>query len=110
MPDPTTPRQVGEALRQALAYDNPRFLSLRVSKHALSELLREFDALAKDHEAALAALNEYAQDHGPLPPVMGVSRDAECPKSLTVFFRREPTDDEMRALHDWLRKLGGANG
>ena len=35
-----------------------------------------------------------------LPRVSGVSRDAECPKALIVFFEREPTDDQMRALHE----------
>lgn len=42
----------------------------------------------------------------PLPRVSGVSRDAECPKALVVFFQREPTDDEMRALHELLRAHG----
>lgn len=110
MPDPTTPRQVGEALRKALAADNPRFLSLRVSKFELTRLLEEFDALARDHEAALAALNEYAQERPPLPQVMGVSRDAECSTALAVFFRREPTDDEMRALHELVRAHGTTGG
>jgi hypothetical protein len=38
-----------------------------------------------------------------LPPVSGVSRDAEHPHALVVYFRREPTDDELRALHELVR-------
>ena len=37
------------------------------------------------------------------PGAVGISRDAESPKSLLIAFDREPTDDEMRALHDGLR-------
>ena len=37
------------------------------------------------------------------PGAVGVSRDAENPQVLSIFFDREPTDDEMRALHEGLR-------
>jgi hypothetical protein len=44
-----------------------------------------------------------AQSEAPaLPRANGVSRDAEWPKAMLVFFERELTDDEMRALHDKL--------
>lgn len=39
-----------------------------------------------------------------LPKANGVSRNAEYPTSMLVFFDRELTDDEMRSLHDQLRK------
>ena len=36
----------------------------------------------------------------------GVSRAAEYPKALIVFFERDPTDDQMRALHELVRSHG----
>lgn len=37
-----------------------------------------------------------------LPVVDGVGRDADNPRCLIVYTRTEPTDDEMRALHEML--------
>lgn len=34
----------------------------------------------------------------------GISRDAEHSQMLTVSFSRRPTDSEMRAIHDFLRR------
>lgn len=36
----------------------------------------------------------------------GVVRDAENPKALTVMFDREPTDDELRAIHEYISMVG----
>jgi hypothetical protein len=37
-----------------------------------------------------------------LPRAIGVSRDAEWPKAMLVFFERPLSDDEMRGLHEVL--------
>jgi hypothetical protein len=37
----------------------------------------------------------------------GVGRNAEEPKSLLVYFNRPPTNDELRAVHDFLRHSPG---
>jgi hypothetical protein len=34
----------------------------------------------------------------------GVGRNAEWPKSLIFYFSRIPTDDEMRFLHDVMKR------
>lgn len=34
----------------------------------------------------------------------GVGRDSENPKALCFSFSRPPTDDELRALHDLVRR------
>lgn len=36
----------------------------------------------------------------------GVARDAENKQALSVVFDREPTDGEVRAIHDYLRMVG----
>lgn len=36
------------------------------------------------------------------PAAMGIGRDAENPKAVSVYFQRELRDDELRALHDLL--------
>lgn len=38
-----------------------------------------------------------------LPRVNGVSRMIDAPRSIAVHFTREPTDDELRALHELVR-------
>ncbi|MEM7301902.1 MAG: hypothetical protein AAF468_12520 [Pseudomonadota bacterium] len=35
--------------------------------------------------------------------VLGVGRDAENAQALSVVFNRELTNEELRAIHDWLR-------
>lgn len=35
---------------------------------------------------------------------VGISRDAGEPKSLLIAFNRSPTNDEMRAVHEFLRR------
>ena len=44
-----------------------------------------------------------------LPSVHGVYCCAENPNALTVVFKRRPTDDELRNLHDLVRAHGGPN-
>ena len=54
---------------------------------------------------AEARANRKAADakSRPRPSSVGVSRDANNAKTLSVTFDREPTDDEIRALHEGLR-------
>jgi len=40
--------------------------------------------------------------------VIGVGRDAEMPRGLMLYMNREPTDDEMRAIHDGNAGLAAA--
>lgn len=39
----------------------------------------------------------------------GVGRDAEHLRSLCFYFNRVPTDDEMRYLHDVMRRATACN-
>lgn len=34
--------------------------------------------------------------------VAGISRDGESPKNLVLYLRNPPSDDDIRALHDFL--------
>jgi hypothetical protein len=47
------------------------------------------------------------QDQPTLAPLkcIGVSRDAECPIALSFMFNRQPTDDEMRDIHEGIGHL-----
>ncbi len=38
----------------------------------------------------------------------GVSRDADLPTALSIFFSRAPTDDEMRGVHELLARRAAA--
>lgn len=38
--------------------------------------------------------------------VVGVGRDVENPKVLVVYFSGEPTDDQLREVHERLSRLG----
>ena len=44
-----------------------------------------------------------------LPRVKGVGREGGSLKALVVYFDREPTNDDMRAFHDFIRIFGTAN-
>lgn len=35
---------------------------------------------------------------------VGIGRDAQEPRCLSVAFNRSPTDDELRAVHNFLRR------
>ena len=54
------------------------------------------EAASAERMAAKAARRKW-------PSSVGVSRDAGNARTLCIAFDREPTDDEMRALHDGLR-------
>lgn len=41
------------------------------------------------------------------PRITGVSREPNYSRALTVYFERTPTDDELRAFHDYLRSAPG---
>lgn len=41
------------------------------------------------------------------PRIAGVSREPNFSRALTVYFERTPTDDELRAFHDYLRSAQG---
>lgn len=53
--------------------------------------------------AAERAVRE-AQRLDKRPGAVGVHREPGNPNALTVVFDREPSDDDLRALHDGLRK------
>lgn len=43
-----------------------------------------------------------------VPEVSGIGRDAEHPRAVVLYLRKEPTDDDMRAIQDGLRSLAAA--
>lgn len=42
----------------------------------------------------------------PALKVNGIMRDAEDPRALVLYLSREPSDDELRAIHDAARAFG----
>lgn len=56
------------------------------------------------YAAMLAAAPDspVQSDEVNLPPIHGVSRVADNPCSLMLLLKREPTDDDLRAIHDAL--------
>lgn len=45
-----------------------------------------------------------------VPEVSGIGRDFAYPRSVVLYLRTEPTDDDLRAIHDGLRSLAAAPG
>ncbi|HBO2591097.1 TPA: hypothetical protein L4I34_004167 [Pseudomonas aeruginosa] len=43
-----------------------------------------------------------------VPEVSGIGRDFAYPRSVVLYLRTEPTDDDLRAIHDGLRSLAAA--
>ncbi|MEN1538533.1 hypothetical protein AAIH37_08305 [Pseudomonas aeruginosa] len=51
-----------------------------------------------------------AQAQHSVPEISGIGRDAEHPRAVVLYLRTEPTDDDLRAIHDGLRSLAAAPG
>ncbi|HHG5615074.1 TPA: hypothetical protein ACPWPP_003796 [Pseudomonas aeruginosa] len=61
-----------------------------------------------DTAVELAAQTTQAQHS--VPEVSGIGRDFAYPRSVVLYLRTEPTDDDLRAIHDGLRSLAAAPG
>ncbi|MFU7214651.1 hypothetical protein ACM74S_12660 [Pseudomonas aeruginosa] len=61
-----------------------------------------------DTAVELAAQTTQAQHC--VPEVSGIGRDFAYPRSVVLYLRTEPTDDDLRAIHDGLRSLAAAPG
>lgn len=51
-----------------------------------------------------------AQAQHSAPEVSGIGRDTGHPRAVVLYLRKEPTDDDLRAIHDGLRSLAAAPG
>ncbi|HHX2196051.1 TPA: hypothetical protein ACU7CE_005844 [Pseudomonas aeruginosa] len=51
-----------------------------------------------------------AQAQHSVPEVSGIGRDFAYPRSVVLYLRTEPTDDDLRAIYDGLRSLAAAPG
>ncbi|WP_200964728.1 hypothetical protein, partial [Pseudomonas aeruginosa] len=78
-------------------------LSEYADKHRL-----HFNNLCAVVRSALIALPAQAQHS--VPEVSGIGRDFAYPRSVVLYLRTEPTDDDLRAIHDGLLSLAAAPG
>ncbi|HGN2374775.1 TPA: hypothetical protein ACKRWG_003038 [Pseudomonas aeruginosa] len=53
---------------------------------------------------------DSAQAQHSAPEVSGIGRDTGHPRAVVLYLRKEPTDDDLRAIHDALRSLAAAPG
>ncbi|HCE9176225.1 TPA: hypothetical protein ACKRRJ_006504 [Pseudomonas aeruginosa] len=86
--------------------DVARALGLRPSQErgfAWSYLLASINSCVKASEDA-------AQAQHSAPEVSGIGRDTGHPRAVVLYLRKEPTDDDLRAIHDALRSLAAAPG
>ncbi len=86
--------------------DVARALGLRPNQErgfAWSYLLASIKSCVKASEDA-------AQAQHSVPEVSGIGRDFAYPRSVVLYLRTEPTDDDLRAIHDGLRSLAAAPG
>lgn len=86
--------------------DVARALGLRPNKErgfAWSYLLASIKSCVK-------ASGDSAQAQHSVPEVSGIGRDFAYPRSVVLYLRTEPTDDDLRAIHDGLRSLAAAPG
>ncbi|SUC58847.1 Uncharacterised protein [Pseudomonas aeruginosa] len=63
-----------------------------------------------DEEKAVRAALSGAQAQHSAPEVSGIGRDTGHPRAVVLYLRKEPTDDDLRAIHDALRSLAAAPG
>ncbi|WDS62508.1 hypothetical protein UFRH6_81 [Pseudomonas phage UF_RH6] len=72
----------------------------------------------KDHDTRITAERQLlsiladapAQAQHSAPEVSGIGRDTGHPRAVVLYLRKEPTDDDLRAIHDALRSLAAAPG
>ncbi|HCD5837245.1 TPA: hypothetical protein NDV55_006878, partial [Pseudomonas aeruginosa] len=53
-------------------------------------------------------LNEalaVAQAQHSVPEISGIGRDAEHPRAVVLYLRNEPSDEDMRAIQNFLRAM-----
>ncbi|MCT5773606.1 hypothetical protein LZM85_07800 [Pseudomonas aeruginosa] len=65
-----------------------------------------WDTCKEIYKTMLAAAPGKAQHS--VPEVSGIGRDFAYPRSVVLYLRTEPTDDDLRAIHDGLRSLAAA--
>ncbi|MGJ5994164.1 hypothetical protein ACSBR8_03040 [Pseudomonas aeruginosa] len=68
----------------------------------------EFDLFVQRLLDSCAA--HVAQAQHSVPEVSGIGRDFAYPRSVVLYLRTEPTDDDLRAIHDGLLSLAAAPG
>lgn len=86
---------------------------MTVAQHAASvaRWAEMFNRVEQQRDAALARVAEFeAQAQHSVPEVSGIGRDFAYPRSVVLYLRTEPTDDDLRAIHDGLRSLAAAPG
>ncbi len=83
----------------------------------LQRILRDFESFTPDELARsliilakVADEKVVAQAQHSVPEVSGIGRDFAYPRSVVLYLRTEPTDDDLRAIHDGLRSLAAAPG
>ncbi|MGV5252330.1 hypothetical protein [Pseudomonas aeruginosa] len=67
-----------------------------------------WDTCKEIYKTMLAAAPGKAQHS--VPEVSGIGRDFAYPRSVVLYLRTEPTDDDLRAILDGLRSLAAAPG
>ncbi|WP_216665794.1 hypothetical protein [Pseudomonas aeruginosa] len=61
-------------------------------------------------KSCVKASGDSTQAQHSVPEVSGIGRDFAHPRSVVLYLRTEPTDDDLRAIHDGLRSLAAAPG
>ncbi|MBG6482527.1 hypothetical protein I5I37_15405 [Pseudomonas aeruginosa] len=61
-------------------------------------------------KSCVKASGDSAQAQHSAPEVSGIGRDTGHPRAVVLYLRKEPTDDDLRAIHDALRSLAAAPG
>ncbi|MGU0794019.1 hypothetical protein ACSETL_02875 [Pseudomonas aeruginosa] len=82
--------------------------SVPVAREQLERLVRILDAhnYAKDAEALMALLAAApAQAQHSVPEISGIGRDAEHPRAVVLYLRNEPSEEDMRAIQNFLRAI-----
>lgn len=46
-----------------------------------------------------------AQAQHSVPEISGIGRDAEHPRAVVLYLRNEPSDEDMRAIQNFLRAM-----
>ncbi len=76
----------------------------------LQRILRDFESFTPDELArsliilAKVADEKVVAQHS-VPEISGIGRDAEHPRAVVLYLRNEPSEEDMRAIQNFLRAI-----
>ena len=81
---------------------------LRIQRDAAQARVAELEQCLYQMQEAAKSLSAPVAQAGQVPEVSGIARAYDHPSAVILYLRKEPTDDDLRAIQEGLRVLAAA--